>query len=110
MMNGMISAWWLKPKIKQLKSRKKGKEKLQETNKKKYNLFLGEVLRYNLYYSLTHILKWKSFELETCRDSHYLVLNFYQINEDGEIRTRDSLVIKTLYHVKEPSQPNSLSY
>jgi hypothetical protein len=24
------------------------------------------------------------------------VLNFYQINEDGEIRTRDRLVIKTL--------------
>jgi len=27
---------------------------------------------------------------------HYLVLNFYQINRDDEIRTRDRLVIKTL--------------
>jgi hypothetical protein len=34
--------------------------------------------------------------LETCTDPHYLVLNFYQINEDGEIRTRDRLVIKAL--------------
>jgi len=29
-------------------------------------------------------------------DSHYLVFNFYQINGDDEIRTRDRLVIKAL--------------
>jgi len=29
-------------------------------------------------------------------DSHYFLLNFYQINEDGEIRTRDRMVIKAL--------------
>jgi len=34
--------------------------------------------------------------LETCTGPHYLVLNFYQINRDDEIRTRDRLVIKTL--------------
>jgi len=51
---------------------------------------------YYLYYSLTPPLKWKPFRLETYTDSHYLVLNFYQINGDGEIRTRDRLVIKTL--------------
>jgi hypothetical protein len=36
--------------------------------------------------------------LETCTGPHYLVLNFffYQINRDGEIRTRDRLVIKVL--------------
>ena len=58
--------------------------------------FLGEVLRYDLYYSLTHTLKWKFYGLKTCTDPHYLVLNFYQINEDGEIQTRDRLVIKAL--------------
>jgi hypothetical protein len=57
---------------------------------------LGEVSVYDLYYSLTHPLKWKSFGLETCIDPHYLVLNFYQINGDDEIRTRDHLVIKAL--------------
>jgi len=48
---------------------------------------LGEVSGYDLYYSLTHPLKWKSFGLETCTDSHYLVLNFYQINGDDEINS-----------------------
>jgi len=38
----------------------------------------------------------ESFGLETCIDLHYLVLNFYQNNKDGEIRTRDCLVIKAL--------------
>jgi hypothetical protein len=57
---------------------------------------LGEVLGYDLYYSLTHLLKWKPFELEICINPFYLVLNFYQINGDGEIRTRDRLVIKAL--------------
>ena len=57
---------------------------------------LGEVPGYDLYYSLTHLLKWKPFGLETCTGPHYLVLNFYQINGDGEIRTRDHLVIKVL--------------
>jgi len=58
--------------------------------------FLGEVPEYNLYYSLTYTLKWKHFKFETCTSPHYLVLNFYQINRDGEIRTRDRLVIKAL--------------
>jgi hypothetical protein len=57
---------------------------------------LGEVSGYDLYYSLTHPLKWKPFGLETCTCPLYLVLNFYQINEDDEIRTRDRLVIKAL--------------
>jgi aryl carrier-like protein len=50
------------------------------------------VSRYDLYYSLTHLLKWKPFRLETCTDSHYLVFNCYQINEDDKIWTRDRLV------------------
>ena len=62
---------------------------------KKFKL-LGEVTGYDLYYSLTHPLKWKPFGLETCTDLFYLMLNFYQINKDGEIRTRDHLVIKAL--------------
>jgi hypothetical protein len=57
---------------------------------------LGEVPGYDLYYSLTHPLKWKPFGLETCTGPQYHVLNFYQINRDGEIRTRDRLVIKAL--------------
>jgi len=57
---------------------------------------LGKAPRYDLYYSLTHTLKWKPFGLETCTGPHYLVLNFYQINGDGEIQTRDRLVIKAL--------------
>jgi len=36
------------------------------------------------------------FGFETCTGFHYLVFNFYQINRDGEIRTRDRLVIKAL--------------
>jgi hypothetical protein len=67
----------------------------QTISTQKFKL-LDEALRYDLYYSLTHPLKWKLFGLETCTDPHYIVLNFYQINEDGEIRTRDRLVIKTL--------------
>jgi len=57
---------------------------------------LGEVSRYDLYYFLTHPLQWKPLRLETCICPHYLVLNFYQINMDGEIQTRDRLVINTL--------------
>jgi len=38
----------------------------------------------------------KLFKLETCIDLLYFMLNFYQINRDGEIRTRDHLVIKAL--------------
>jgi hypothetical protein len=83
---------------------------------------------YNLYYSLIHFFKWKSFELADLyylvldfyqinkdgeiwtglADSYYLVLNFYQRNEDNEIRTRDRLVIKALYYIKELYQPKSL--
>jgi len=33
---------------------------------------------------------------DTCLSAHYLVLNFYQINRDGEIRTRDRLIIKVM--------------
>jgi hypothetical protein len=36
------------------------------------------------------------FELETCTDPHYLILDFYQIIGDDEIRTQDHMVIKTL--------------
>jgi hypothetical protein len=57
---------------------------------------LGEASKYDLYYSLTHLLKWKPFGFETCTCPHYLVLNFYQINENDEIWTRDRLVIKAL--------------
>ena len=65
---------------------------------------LGEVPGYDLYYSLTHPLKWTLFGLETCTSPpHYLVLDFYQINRGGEIRTRNHLVIRLWYHVKEPS-------
>jgi hypothetical protein len=38
------------------------------------------------------------------------VLNFYQINGDGEIRTRDRLVIKTLIPCQGISQLKSLSF
>ena len=58
--------------------------------------FLDEVPGYNLYCSLTHPFKWKPFRFETYIDSFYFMLNFYQINGDGEIRIRDHLVIKTL--------------
>jgi hypothetical protein len=71
---------------------------------------------YNLYYSLIHFFKWKPFELANpyylvlnfyqinkdgeirtgFTDPYYLVLNFYQINKDDEIRTHDGLVIKAL--------------
>ena len=57
---------------------------------------LDEVSGYYLYYSLTYPFKWKPFRLETYIGSHYLVLNFYQINKNNEIRTRDRLVIKAL--------------
>ena len=73
---------------------KKGKcQKINSTQKLK---LLDEVLGYDLYYSLTPPLKWKPFGLETCTDPLYLVLNFYQINGNGEIQTRDNLVIKAL--------------
>jgi hypothetical protein len=57
---------------------------------------LGKASRYDLYYSLTHLLKWKPFGLETCTSPDYLVFNFYQINRDDEILIRDRLVIKAL--------------
>ena len=50
----------------------------------------------DLYYFLTYPIKLKPFELETCTCIYYLVLNFYQINEDNDIQTRDILVIKAL--------------
>ena len=36
------------------------------------------------------------FEIETCTDLCYFVVNFYQINKDCEIRTRDHLVINVI--------------
>ena len=33
---------------------------------------------------------------KTCTNSYYFMCNFYQINRDSEIQTRDRLVIKTL--------------
>ena len=63
---------------------------------------MGWDTEYNLYYSLTYSLKWKFFGLETCTGPHYLVLNFYQINEDSEIWTCDCLVIKTLILYQKP--------
>jgi ribosomal protein L10 len=76
----------------------------QKTNSTQKLKLLGGVLRYDLYYSLTYFFKWKSFELETCTNSHYLLFDFYQINKNGKIRTRDHLVIKKL------SQLNSLNF
>jgi hypothetical protein len=38
----------------------------------------------------------KNQVVEICTWSHYLMFNFYHINEDDEIRTHDRLVIKTL--------------
>jgi hypothetical protein len=68
----------------------------QETTLTQKFKLLGKVPIYDLYYSITHPLKWKPFGLETCTGPYYLVFNFYQINEDGEIQTRDRLVIKAL--------------
>jgi len=50
----------------------------------------------DIYYSLTHLFKWKLYRLEIYKGQHYLVLNFYQINEDDEIRSRNCLVIENL--------------
>jgi len=68
-------------------------KELSQTQKFK---LLGEISGYDLYYSLTHLLKWKPFRLETCTCLFYLVLNFYQINRNDEIRTHDRLVINVL--------------
>jgi hypothetical protein len=67
---------------------------------------LGDIPRYDLYYSLTYSLKWKPFVFKTCTSLHYLVLNFYQINEDGEIQSYDRLVIKALisYQITNSTQ------
>jgi len=69
---------------------------LKNTNSTQELKLLGKILRYDLYYSLTYFLMWKLFKLETCINQYYIVLNFYQINKDGEIQTRDRLVIKAL--------------
>jgi hypothetical protein len=58
---------------------------------KKSIQLLGEILKYYLYYFLIYF-----FLLETCISLYYLVLNFYQINEDCEIQTHDRLIIKIL--------------
>jgi len=77
----------------------------QRTNSTQKLKLLGEVPRYDLYYSLTHFLKWKPFGLETRTSSHYLVLNFYQINGGDEIRTCDRLVIKALISLENHLNP-----
>ena len=38
----------------------------------------------------------QSFEIEIFTGSYYFMLNFYQINKDGEIQTHNHLVIKAL--------------
>jgi len=53
-------------------------------------------LTWSLTSGLLELVERKLFGLETCIDSHYLMLNFYQINMNGKIRTRDRLVIKAL--------------
>jgi hypothetical protein len=53
-----------------------GTTKCQRTISTQKLKLLGEVPGYDLYYSLTHPLKWKPFGLETCTGPHYLVLNF----------------------------------
>ena len=71
---------------------------------------LDELVRYSLYYFLTHFFKQKLFRFETCIDSYYIVLNFYQINKDSEIQTCDRLVIKALLPFKKSIQPKNLNY
>jgi len=39
--------------------------------------YLNKILKYDLYYFLIYFFKWKLFELETCTNSYYFVLNFY---------------------------------
>jgi hypothetical protein len=71
--------------------------------KNQFNLKID--LIYNLYHSLLHLPKKKSFVLEICIDRYYLifnfyryylVINFYQINKDDKIQTLDYLIIKIL--------------
>ena len=69
---------------------------------------LDEVSKYDLYYSLTYLLKWKPFEFKTCTSLHYLVLNFYQINKDREIQTHDRLVIKVLISCQRTNSTQKL--
>jgi hypothetical protein len=53
--------------------------------------------RYDLYYSLYHTPSGESpLGLKLAQTHITLCLIFYQINGDGEIRTRDRLVIKAL--------------
>jgi len=70
-----------------------------DLSKSDFNLklkLLDDISGCDLYYILTHSLKWKPFDLETCICLYYLMLNFYQINKDSEIQTQDHLIIKTL--------------
>jgi len=49
-----------------------------------------------IYIIFKHIPSNKNFLNLKFKQVYYLILNFYQINKDGEIRTRDHLVIKVM--------------
>jgi len=50
-----------------------------------------------IYIILYHTFISESFfGFETCTDPYHFVFNFYQINKDDKIRTRDRLIIKIL--------------
>jgi hypothetical protein len=51
----------------------------------------------------------KTIGLETCTDLFYLVLNFYQINRDGEIRTLDWLLGHQGSDTMSKSHPNPIA-
>lgn len=67
----------------------------QKTNSTKKLKLLDEVKCMIYIILLTYPLKWKLFRLKTCRGSHCLVFNFYQINKN-DIQIHDRLVIKAL--------------
>jgi len=71
---------------------------------------LGNVQKYNLYYFLIHPLKWKLYGFENYTGTYYLMLNFYQINRDCEIRTRDCLVIKALIPYKRTNSTKKFKF
>ena len=55
----------------------------KRTNLTRKFKLLGEILRCDLYYFLTHPFKWKFFGFETYKNSSYFMFNFYQINMNG---------------------------
>jgi hypothetical protein len=48
------------------------------------------------------------FEVETCTDSHYFMFNFYQINRNCVIWTRDHLIIKALISSQKTNSTKKL--